>query len=112
MSAESGAESVKRGATGAGAADQAFLQEARSLRSKAIRVIARLVSDLKAVSSESERQELLEHIELCISIASRLSRYVTAGAADPAAAGEPDARRFLIEAALLLSQHEDEPPIR
>lgn len=107
---ESGAESLKPGATGAGPGCQAFLKEVLSLRSKAIKVIARQVCDLKAVSTESEEHELLEHIDLCISIASRLSRYANACVADPVAASDPDARRFLIEASLLLSQHEDLPP--
>ena len=106
---ESGADSFRPGATGPGSGCQAFLKEVLSLRSKAIKVIARQVSDLKSIPTESEQQELLEHIELCISIASRLSRYANACIADPVAASDPEARRFVIEAALLLSQHEDGP---
>ena len=106
---ESGADSRRPGATGANSGCQAFLKEVLSLRSKAIKIIARQVSDLKAISNQSEEQELLEHIDLCISIASRLSRYANACIADPVAATDPEARRFVIEASLLLSQHEDGP---
>lgn len=98
------------GGQGAVPGSQAMLREVLSLRSKAIRVIGRQVSELKGVSAGPQERELLEHIDLCISIASRLSHYANACIADPAAAGDPDVRRFVIDASLLLSQHEDDAP--
>ncbi len=107
--ADSGADGAKpAGSAGASPACRAMQREVLSLRSKAIRIIARQVDDLKTVSSQSEEQELLEHIDLCISIASRLSRYASQFAADPAGADGPQVRQFVIDASLLLSQHEDE----
>lgn len=105
--ADSGADGAKP-AGRAGPAGRAMLKEILGLRSKAIRIIDRQVDDLKTASSYSEERELLEHIDLCISIASRLSRYANAFTSDPAGADGPDVRRFVIDASLLLSQHEDE----
>ncbi len=107
--AEPGADGLNPTAGNAASpAGRAVLKEMLSLRSKAIRIIGRQVDDLKGVSSKSEESELLEHIDLCISIASRLSRYANECIADPGAADSPDVRRFVIDASLLLSQHEDE----
>ena len=86
---------------------QVTFKEALSLRAKAIRLIERQVDDLKTMNRISEQNEQLEHLDLSIWIAACLSRYVNACASDSFTIEDPEFKRVLIDASLLLSQHED-----
>lgn len=87
---------------------QSTFKEALSLRAKAIRLIERQVDDLKTMNTTSEQNELLEHLDLSIWIAACLSRCVNACVSDPFTIENPEFKRVLIDASLLLSQHEDQ----
>jgi hypothetical protein len=86
---------------------QVAFKEALSLRAKAVRLIERQVNDLKTMNAISEQNELLEHLDLSIWIATCLSRYASACISNPFTVNDPEFRRVLIDASLLLSQHED-----